>query len=102
MTGGDETFHVTIVSTGETVAISAGRTIVERSAEVGIEVPVSCEQGNCGVCLTGGPRRSPLSQGFRANRRRACGKRSNDPLLFACQIPSAAVGSVALGQAREE
>ncbi len=40
MTGGDETFHVTIVSTSETVAISAGRTGVERLAEIGSDVPV--------------------------------------------------------------
>ncbi len=59
MTGGDETFHVTIVSTGETVAISAGRTGVERLAEIGIDVPVIPEQGICGACLTGALERDP-------------------------------------------
>ena len=49
----DESFHVTIDSTGETVEIPAGRTIVEMLTEVGIDVSVSCEQGICGTCLTG-------------------------------------------------
>lgn len=49
----DQAFQVTIASSGETVEIPIGRSIVERLAEIGIDVPVSCEQGICGTCVTG-------------------------------------------------
>ncbi|GGY59827.1 PDR/VanB family oxidoreductase [Pseudoduganella albidiflava] len=45
-------FDVRIASSGTTYTIPAGRTVVQVLADHGIDVPVSCEQGVCGTCLT--------------------------------------------------
>ncbi|NBB13103.1 PDR/VanB family oxidoreductase [Pseudomonas sp. SLFW] len=45
-------FDVVLNSTGETYHIPDGKSVVEVLAESGIEIPVSCEQGICGTCLT--------------------------------------------------
>ena len=49
--GGSE-FSVRIRSTGLTVPVPADKTIVEALDSHGIEIPVSCEQGICGTCVT--------------------------------------------------
>ncbi|RJF96569.1 oxidoreductase [Noviherbaspirillum cavernae] len=49
---GDSEFEVQIASTGKCYVIPAGRTVVEALGEQGIEIPVSCEQGICGTCIT--------------------------------------------------
>ena len=49
----DRSFRVKIQSTGEIYDIPAEKTIAESLAEHGVEIFVSCEQGICGVCLTG-------------------------------------------------
>jgi vanillate O-demethylase ferredoxin subunit len=46
-------FEVLIKSTGETVTVGAEETVVAALSRLGIEVPVSCEQGICGTCVTG-------------------------------------------------
>lgn len=51
-TTGDQAFDVKIASTGKVYRIAADRTVTEALAERGVEVPVSCEQGVCGTCLT--------------------------------------------------
>lgn len=52
-TGGDDRpFRIQISSTGDELEIPADKSIVEVLAEVGIEIPTSCEQGICGTCLT--------------------------------------------------
>lgn len=51
-TSSDETFEVSLARTGKTVTISADRTVTQALADAGIDVPVSCEQGICGTCLT--------------------------------------------------
>ena len=48
----DREFEIQIASSGERVRIPADKTIVEALAEHGVEIPVSCEQGVCGTCLT--------------------------------------------------
>ena len=48
----DGSFKVKINSSGEVIKIAAGVSIVEALLEQGIEIPVSCEQGICGTCLT--------------------------------------------------
>lgn len=53
LAGGEVAFDVRIASSGSTVRVGATESIVEALARVGIEVPVSCEQGMCGTCLTG-------------------------------------------------
>ncbi|NTX27196.1 oxidoreductase [Burkholderia pyrrocinia] len=50
--GGDRTFQVSLAQSGRVVDVPAGTTIVEALRGCGIEVPVSCEQGVCGTCLT--------------------------------------------------
>ncbi|MBB5215334.1 PDR/VanB family oxidoreductase [Parapusillimonas granuli] len=49
----DTEFSVTVKSTGQTFLVPAGKSIVQVLAEHGIDIPVSCEQGVCGTCLTG-------------------------------------------------
>ncbi|HEU0306276.1 MAG TPA: PDR/VanB family oxidoreductase [Lysobacter sp.] len=50
--GDDRPFDVTIASTGATFRVAPGQTVVEVLQEHGIEIPISCEQGVCGTCLT--------------------------------------------------
>ncbi|WP_338760477.1 PDR/VanB family oxidoreductase [Massilia sp. METH4] len=49
---GERPFDVRIASSGATYTIPAGRTVIQVLAEHGVDVPVSCEQGVCGTCLT--------------------------------------------------
>lgn len=49
---GDQAFEVRLAQTGTSVTVGARETVVEALARVGVEVPVSCEQGVCGTCLT--------------------------------------------------
>lgn len=49
----DKDFEVQIASSGAVYAVPADRSIVAVLAAHGIDVPVSCEQGLCGTCLTG-------------------------------------------------
>jgi vanillate monooxygenase ferredoxin subunit len=49
---GERAFDVRIASSGLTCTIPPGRTVVQVLAEHGVDVPVSCEQGVCGTCLT--------------------------------------------------
>lgn len=46
------TFQVRIASTGRVYVIEADTSVTTTLAEHGIEIPVSCEQGICGTCLT--------------------------------------------------
>lgn len=50
--GGDTPFDVRLATSGKVFTIPVGRTVVEVLAENGIDIPVSCEQGVCGTCLT--------------------------------------------------
>lgn len=50
--GSDRAFRVRVVSSGEEFEVGAAQTVIEALAAHGIEVPVSCEQGVCGTCLT--------------------------------------------------
>lgn len=45
-------FEVEIASTGKVIRILPEQSVVEVLAEHGVEIPVSCEQGVCGTCLT--------------------------------------------------
>jgi vanillate O-demethylase ferredoxin subunit len=48
----DGTFEVEIASTGKVISIAADKSITTALAEAGVEIPLSCEQGVCGTCLT--------------------------------------------------
>lgn len=50
-TASDE-FEVQIASTGKTYVIPANKSIVDALRDHDVEIPVSCEQGVCGTCLT--------------------------------------------------
>lgn len=47
-----ESFDVVIASTGEAYTIENGESVTQGLLRHGIEIPVSCEQGVCGTCLT--------------------------------------------------
>ncbi len=49
---GERAFEVMLASSGRTFPIPAGESITQVLARSGIHIPVSCEQGVCGTCLT--------------------------------------------------
>ncbi len=49
---GDSPFVVKIASTGQLVDVPADVSVVQALAGAGIDLPVACEQGICGTCLT--------------------------------------------------
>jgi phthalate 4,5-dioxygenase reductase component len=48
----DTAFTVTLSSTGETIEVPVGTTILEAMRARGHDVPSSCESGTCGTCRT--------------------------------------------------
>ncbi|WP_321956160.1 PDR/VanB family oxidoreductase [Paraburkholderia bannensis] len=48
----DTAFKVRIASSGATIEVPAGCTVIEALAANGVDVLTSCEQGVCGTCLT--------------------------------------------------
>jgi vanillate monooxygenase ferredoxin subunit len=48
----DQPFDIQIASTGRFIQVGATESAVAALARHGIEIPVSCEQGVCGTCLT--------------------------------------------------
>jgi len=51
-TRADGSFSVKLASSGQVFEVPADRSIVQVLESHGIDVPVSCEQGVCGTCLT--------------------------------------------------
>lgn len=49
---GDTAFDIEIARTGRIIHVRADQTVVAALQEAGIDLPVSCEQGVCGTCLT--------------------------------------------------
>lgn len=49
---GDQQFTVRLARAGRTFEVAPGQSIVEVLSENGIDIPVSCEQGICGTCVT--------------------------------------------------
>jgi len=50
--GDDETFIITLASTGQQWPVSSQQTIGQVLVEHGVSIPLSCEMGMCGACLT--------------------------------------------------
>jgi vanillate O-demethylase ferredoxin subunit len=48
----DDTFEVKVASSGRIVVVPKDKSVVQALGEAGIQIPVSCEQGVCGTCLT--------------------------------------------------
>lgn len=49
---GDAAFHVKIASTGQMLEVPADQTAAAILTAQGFDIPLSCEQGICGTCLT--------------------------------------------------
>jgi vanillate monooxygenase ferredoxin subunit len=49
---GETPFQLRIASTGDVIDVGANESAVAALARHGIEIPVSCEQGVCGTCVT--------------------------------------------------
>lgn len=49
---GDIEFQVKLASTGECYPVPPGKTVAQVLDSAGIFIPVSCEQGVCGTCIT--------------------------------------------------
>jgi vanillate O-demethylase ferredoxin subunit len=56
----DVPFDVQIASTGQVVTVGATESVVSALARHGVDIPVSCEQGVCGTCVTRIKSGSPL------------------------------------------
>jgi len=50
--GANQPFEIEIASSGQVITVRADQTAAAALAEAGIEIPLSCEQGVCGTCLT--------------------------------------------------
>lgn len=48
----DESFEVQLASSGRTITVPKGRTVIQELRAVGVEIETSCEQGICGTCVT--------------------------------------------------
>lgn len=48
----DEEFELFLAQSGYSVVIPVDKTVAQILEEVGVELPISCEQGMCGSCLT--------------------------------------------------
>lgn len=48
----DGAFEVELAASGRIIRVAADQSVVAALAAAGVEVPVSCEQGVCGTCLT--------------------------------------------------
>jgi vanillate O-demethylase ferredoxin subunit len=48
----DSAFEVRLASSGQIILVPPGRTVAAALHAHGIDLPVSCEQGVCGTCLT--------------------------------------------------
>lgn len=50
--GDDGAFAVKLASSGQVVEVPADCSVVQALSRAGVDVPVACEQGICGTCLT--------------------------------------------------
>jgi MOSC domain-containing protein YiiM/ferredoxin-NADP reductase len=50
---GATAFSVRIASSGQTLEVAAGRTVLEVLRQHAVDVPSSCESGSCGTCVVG-------------------------------------------------
>jgi vanillate O-demethylase ferredoxin subunit len=80
-------FTVYTARSGQTLQVPEGQSIAQVLLEAGIEVPLSCEQGVCGTCLT------PVLEGipdhrdlFLTDREKA----ANDQMLVCCSRANSA------------
>lgn len=83
----ERSFKVTLARSGMTLEVPPHRSILQVVLEAGVDLPVSCEQGICGTCLTdvisGTPdhRDQCLDDGMRSSSFTPCCSRSLDDEL---------------------
>ncbi len=88
-TRNDGAFDVQLASTGKVVRVESNQTVVTALASQGIQIPVSCEQGVCGTCVTRVLAGEPLhrdmyltpSEQARCDQFTPCCSRSKSPCL---------------------
>lgn len=49
---GARAFEVKIASTGQVITVAADEAVTTALSKAGIELPISCDQGVCGTCIT--------------------------------------------------
>lgn len=90
---GDGSFEVQIASSGRVIVVPQDRTVVQALGQAGISVPVSCEQGVCGTCLTRAGRHArpprPVPDTAGAGRERPV-----HPMLLAREVAPPGIGPV--------
>lgn len=52
-TAGDGSFELEVASTGQVITVAPAQTALQALLAAGFDIPMSCEQGVCGTCLTG-------------------------------------------------
>ena len=52
-TAGDGGFELELTSSGRVIPVAADQTALAALLAAGLDIPMSCEQGVCGTCLTG-------------------------------------------------
>ncbi len=52
-TAGDGGFELELASSGRVIPVAADQTALAALLAAGLDIPMSCEQGVCGTCLTG-------------------------------------------------
>ena len=71
----DASFEVLLARSGKTVAVPAGKTIVEALLAQGTRIDTSCEQGVCGTCVIDVVDGVPDHRdGYLSAKEKACGK----------------------------
>jgi vanillate O-demethylase ferredoxin subunit len=45
-------FRITLARSGKTLHVSPNQRVIDALAAAGVQIPVSCEEGTCGTCLT--------------------------------------------------
>ncbi|MBP6900153.1 MAG: oxidoreductase [Burkholderiaceae bacterium] len=50
--GEDRAFEITLARSGRVLGVGAGERVIDVLAAQGVQIPVSCEAGVCGTCLT--------------------------------------------------
>lgn len=49
----DGSFEIEVASTGQVIRVAPEQTALSALLDAGLDIPMSCEQGVCGTCLTG-------------------------------------------------
>lgn len=84
----DQPFEITLSSSGQTLQVPVGQTILQTLRNHGLAVPFSCESGTCGSCKTGllegqaDHRDMVLMDDEKATRIMVCVSRAHSPSLL--------------------